>query len=223
MAKREGADCGFWSYLLPAADRVPAGWSEAELPWLAEAQRRHGPIALPTLKTQRPRATKRGRPLLSDSEPLASRYAAWLSSMYGADWSEIANALDLAQEPRERSAPIHEGKEERSLRRLVTRRIKRGQEQLRAEGVIPWVAWPAGNLPPFWFLERPAIDALDRWFAIAHEMKVEMAQVLDAAREQARLVRAHPWLLPAVSTGGVRPLGGPRGESRWHTSPSRPV
>lgn len=184
IAEREFANSGFWTYILPPAGIEANSIGDGPAPWVSHAQQIERAVALPTFKVQRPEERGRGRPPLSDTEPYATRYAAWLTNMVGASSNEVARALHLS----------NGSTDDRALAARVGRYVRRGQQRLHAEGVIPWVAWPDGELSEQWYLDGQAFDALNRWFALARAVADPLAQIVEAAEQFIDLLRRNPWL-----------------------------
>jgi hypothetical protein len=106
-----------------------------------------GPRMFPTLGGQ-DRHHGFGRPRLQDGDPERVRYVAWRVDVHR--WSQREVARDLYGE-------------DDADRLRARRELRAGRELLHVEGVLPWAAWPAGNLPAEWWREERFWRAVNRW------------------------------------------------------------
>lgn len=185
IAQREFAEYGYWSFILPPRGTDLSSVGDGNAAWIARARMVDGAVALPSFNDRQDDARGKGRPSLGEAKPLATRYAAWLTDINGASSRVVADALLL---PREHV-------QERAFYARVERYIRRGQAQLHSEGVLPWAAWPDGELPQDWDLDHKSLDALNRWFAMARAVAQPMKDRIETAAEFADLVGRNPWLM----------------------------
>jgi hypothetical protein len=195
IARIPNAEYGPWSYVIPPAHlAAEAGWTAPHIHSLLS----DGPAAMPRvaaglaarLRSHDPsrRSGEVGRPRLEQSDPWTCRWAACLSDLRRRSDADIAGRLQ------------NKG-EERGARRVAARHVAAGRILLNAEGVLPWLLWPAGKVPTSWWVEPRFHEALRAWY---HAYVAESRDVIDAAREAVRKGReaalAHAALRRAVDT-----------------------
>lgn len=159
ISKIPDADWGKWAWVMPPQERSwpPALTAPAEFDAIltggeVAAMPSIGPsLARPLTPAER---TSRGRPKLHRAEPAVSRWAAGLCDLRNVSSAEIGRRVS----PRS---------DDRSCRRIGVERLRAGRRLLHAEGILPWILWPTGALPPSWWTETRFFVGLEGWRVLA--------------------------------------------------------
>src|SRR5262249_52806658 len=104
---------------------------------------------------------RRGHPRLGESKSQRETvcFAAWLAAARAQTRDEIARFLDNSSP----NTPVA-----RPARRKAERYVAAGRNVLWLEGVLPWIAWPDGQVPGDW----PATLLFNRALALWYEVYV---------------------------------------------------
>ena len=118
-----------------------------------------------------PRQGRRPSPVYKD-DPLACRWAAWMSDIRGVSTWELSRRLRASV-----------ARDERTVRKTAEARLRAGRIMLSRQGILPWVLWPAGVLPDGWWAENRFQDGLRAWYEV---YVVAMKPAVEQAKRQLR-------------------------------------
>jgi hypothetical protein len=165
-------------------------WSVGQL----NALKKVGEIWMPSIPRHGPIHHGYGAPRLRETARAVVLYAAWLRDLRSASYGAIARELEF---------DATRGYD--AAKKMAKRHVREGRALLHAEGVLPWRAWPAGELPPEWSTFPELHRQLRLWHAVGREAEEEImrarkycAQVAlrgICAREGPPAFRVSPWRL----------------------------
>lgn len=123
-----------------------------------------GPGWLPRLK--RDQSTRTSKPPLHETQAQRVRFVAWALDFGLRSQADLARIL-YGMPRLTPDSSDDEIRRAQTCRRQISRDRKAGRAGHAIDGVLPWAAWPDGDIPDGWWREPMFGEAVDRWQAEA--------------------------------------------------------